>query len=84
MKCFITYASDLKRPKEDSEFIEINNLDELKSLPERFTKINNKWAFNLTENGYDLILEFNCSIITDTFKTIGKCLRVIIYDYYFE
>lgn len=83
MKCFITYASDLKEPEENSKFIEINDLDELKSLPERFNKLK-EWSFDLTEDGYDLVLEFNCLILNNAYKITGKCLRVIIYDYYLE
>lgn len=87
MKCGITYASNFEVLTNESKFIEIDDLNELKNLSERFIKLNNEFSWDLPEDGYGIILDFNCSVYYNNDikrKIVDKCLRVTIYDYYIE
>ena len=87
MKCGIIYASNFEVLTNESKFIEINDLNELKNLPERFIKLNNEFSWDSPKDGYSIILDFNHPIYCNDGvkrKIIDKCLCVTIYDYYIE
>ena len=82
MKAWLEFQSDLSEgPIKE---IEINTLEDLQNLPQRFITRDNGLGFKPNENGHPIRIEFNASIYNEDNKEIAIGTLITIIDYYMD
>lgn len=83
MKAWLEFQSDLNGGKSIKE-IEINTLEDLQNLPERFIKKDNDLGFEPPENGHPIYIEFNAHIYNEDNEEIAVGTLITIADFYMD